>query len=417
MLLLRRRPGCWPSIVSLACAAGLVAGCASPGSPRPPSLHLPEPVRDLSALRSGDEVQLRFSVPRRTTDGQSIAEAVLHGTLCRQDTATSACKPVSLPEPVRTLHVPASAAQNASTMWVDHLPPELCNGAARPIAYRITLSNAVGRSAGMSDPVYTAAGAAPPPVLHLKAIGSRSGVLLQWAPAAGKDDVLLKRTQLDPPPEPARTAPAAPAKAEQHTKTHMEPGRAKTSSPAAPGTVILQTSAQGGAGSTQTIDNTVDEGVRYAYEAVRQTTAQVGGRTLVLQSAASDPVEIAWRDVYPPPAPQQLTALGYVTTAAAAAGTNLSGPQTPGYAVDLIWQPVDDPRVIGYLVTRQALEATGELEGTAQPLNVTPVKTPGFHDSTAEPGKSYRYRVVAVDAKGNRSTPAMAQVDRQSSQP
>ncbi len=206
-------------------------------------------------------------------------------------------------------------------------------------------------------------------------------------------------------------------KSKQHTKTHPESGRAKTASPpAAPGTVVLQTGAQGGAGNTRTVDNTVVEGERYTYQAVRQTTAHVGGRTLVLQSTPSDPVQIAWRDVYPPPTPQQLTALGYAT-AAPASGSSSSGTETPGYAVDLIWQPVDDARVIGYMVTRQALKATGELDRAAQPLNTTPVKTPGFHDATAEPGKSYRYEVIAVDAKGNASAPATAQVDRQASQP
>ena len=42
--------------------------CASPGPPRAPSLQLPNPVSDLSAARVGDHVEIRFTVPRETTD-------------------------------------------------------------------------------------------------------------------------------------------------------------------------------------------------------------------------------------------------------------------------------------------------------------------------------------------------------------
>ena len=41
-------------ILSLA----LSAGCGTVGAPQPPSLHLPEPVRDLRASRKGDKVTL-----------------------------------------------------------------------------------------------------------------------------------------------------------------------------------------------------------------------------------------------------------------------------------------------------------------------------------------------------------------------
>ncbi|HEY0785677.1 MAG TPA: hypothetical protein VGD62_07375, partial [Acidobacteriaceae bacterium] len=51
-------------------------------------------------------------------------------------------------------------------------------------------------------------------------------------------------------------------------------------------------------------------------------------------------------------------------------------------------------------------------DGPAEQLNAIPVKTPGFHDSTAQPARSYRYEVVAVDARGNVSAPATAQVSR-----
>ena len=48
----------------IACAAG----CASPGPPQPPSLNLPEVVKDLTAERVGDVVQLHWTTPDMTTD-------------------------------------------------------------------------------------------------------------------------------------------------------------------------------------------------------------------------------------------------------------------------------------------------------------------------------------------------------------
>src|ERR1035441_4608651 len=51
-----------------AAAVLLLAGCASPGPPLPPSLKLPEVVTDLTARRVGDQVMLHWTTPTRTTD-------------------------------------------------------------------------------------------------------------------------------------------------------------------------------------------------------------------------------------------------------------------------------------------------------------------------------------------------------------
>ncbi len=46
----------------------LLPGCGTPGAPQPPSLNLPAPVEDLSAIRTGDQVALTWTMPRRNTD-------------------------------------------------------------------------------------------------------------------------------------------------------------------------------------------------------------------------------------------------------------------------------------------------------------------------------------------------------------
>src|SRR5436305_716508 len=53
-----------PAVMALA----LLAGCATPGAPLPPSLNLPKPVADLRAVRRGDTVTLTWTPPREPTD-------------------------------------------------------------------------------------------------------------------------------------------------------------------------------------------------------------------------------------------------------------------------------------------------------------------------------------------------------------
>jgi len=79
-------------------------------------------------------------------------------------------------------------------------------------------------------------------------------------------------------------------------------------------------------------------------------------------------------DAFPPPAPQGLVAI-------AAEG-----------AVVLSWQGVAAPDLAGYLVLRG--EGVNE---TLQPLTSAPVIERSYRDSTARPGVTYVYAVVAID--------------------
>ena len=124
---------------------------------------------------------------------------------------------------------------------------------------------------------------------------------------------------------------------------------------------------------------------------VRERTVQLGGRTLKLRSEMSAPVEFTLREVYAPAAPTAANVAGYFTGTA------------PLYAVDLIWQPVNDTALAGYNVYRQHVDANGTTLGARNKLNAAIVPMPAFHDATAKPTERYRYDVTAVDAKGNES--------------
>ena len=124
----------------------LLAGCASPGPPLPPSLKLPAIVTDLRAERIGAEVSLHWTVPTRTTDGVAV-KGPMTAAICREistlpltsgaNAGFAACAEVA------RLVLPAGAASA-----VDKLPPELSSVGPSLLAYRVRLFNAAGKTAG-----------------------------------------------------------------------------------------------------------------------------------------------------------------------------------------------------------------------------------------------------------------------------
>lgn len=401
-------------------AGGFVCGCASPGPPRPPSLYIPRIVSDLAATRRGDAIDLRFTVPGLSTDGQPLRARALQGALCRQEVMGAQCRLVDTAETGQPIPVPGPGADPA-ILWTDPLPPALRSGNPRPIAYCVELKTPSGATAGYSDPVYAAAGTAPAQVSELRAEGTRVGVVLHWLPVSGAGEVLLRRVEPEKTTPPAHVAgregdskfrafappvvsgPLQSSKSQGHVRgAHGGHAFAEKHADSDPGVLWLQ--AEPGVGSSAaTIDNSIEPGIPYLYTAVRREHVQIGGRSLELESSPSNEVAITWRDIYPPASPTGLVALGYDQPAAPAS-------QTPGYAVDLIWEPVEDGQLAGYLVFRQVTDPRQLVMPGPSQLTPQPLATPGFHDATVMPAQGYRYSVVAVGTNGQRSAPVSADV-------
>jgi hypothetical protein len=345
-------------------------GCASPGPPHAPSLFIPKFPADLTALRKGDRVDLRFTAPQRSTDNLPLRAATIRVGFCRQIEHRRCVPLASATREVAPSHVGAPSIVTVS----DALPPDLATGAARLIGYRIELFNPSGQTVGWSEPAYTAAGQAPPDVADLRAEGTRLGVLLTWQAASGAGSgaskIILERTDLDAKSDVSKHG-AAPANG-----TRLEAN-----------------------GTARTLDTTAKPDVTYRYSAIRTVTAQVGGRGLELRSGDSPAATITLRLAYAPPPPTGLTAAGFVADAT---------PTTPaGYAIDLNWQPVEDTGLLaglaGYNIYREAIDEVGRATSPRRRLNRMPVQIPAFHDAEAQPSQRYRYSVTAVDAKGNES--------------
>jgi hypothetical protein len=371
-------------------------GCASPGPPRAPSLKLPRLVKDLTAQRSGNEVQLHWTTPDKTTDDLDIKGSIT-AEICRVAAATvHSVAPVCAP--VKTLSVQPGPSQTTEI-----LPSTLTSDPAELIVYRVRILNSSGHAAGLSNEAFAAAGAAPPPVEQLRITPVPTGAMLEWQPrdtvvatvaldrlihdalahvekSHKKSESPLKtKPKNQPKPQPKKQPEAKPADENPATKSLF-------AAPSEPIELKLQTPKQdtdpGG-----TIDRTALRGETYDYTAQRVRTVVIAGHTLEIRSEASPVTVVHMRDTFPPRTPTGLAAI------------------SADHSIDLSWEPDTDSDLAGYNVYRQELSSAGTLSGKVLHLNATPVVGPAYSDLTAIPGRRYAYRVTAVDSTGNESAP------------
>lgn len=374
--------------------AAFATGCASPRPPKPPSLNLPQPVKDLTAERIGNQVLLHWTTPEKTTDGFEIKGPVT-AEVCRivypAGHAASDCVPITR-LPVRS----------GPTQCSETLPQPLTNDPVTLLGYRVQLLNAHGRSSGFSQQAFAAAGAAPPAVDQLRAAASPSGILLQWRVENTQAIVELDRlpagaasvssSSANPP---ARSA--SPDLSQKQAKDQRK-DKSKTSrtsahpQPPLPSEIRLRTPER----STDpggTSDQTAAKGETYRYTAQRVLPVSLEGHALALRSLPSPPVTVTFRDIFPPAIPTGLEAVP-------------GGVALSDRSIDLSWTPDDDSDIAGYFVYRQPVSSAGILTGSTILLTHTPIAEPAFRDHTVVIGQRYAYRVTAVDARGNQSAPS-----------
>lgn len=357
---------------ALTLASLLATGCASPGPPHAPSLNLPQPVSDLTASRTGNIVELHFTLPHLSTDKLPLYNprhhhTSVHGTVCRsliQGSCTTVAK----------LDIPLSATDHTPYTWHESLPADLTTGEPRLLRYQVVFLSPLGKSAGPSNTAFTAAGPAPVPIEALQATGTRAGTRIQWSPMA-PGDVLLNRTPLAP------------------TAKHNTD-------------LWLNANATG---SDHTLDATIIANTPYRYSAERRITLTLGAHVIELRSSPSSPVEFTLHPIYPPATPTGLAATAFTPP------PQPGSTETPHYAIDLIWQPVPDgdttaaqaAPLAGYNIYREPASGTSPRIR----LNQAPVPEPGFHDPTAEPATTYRYFITAIDGNNNESKAATILVE------
>jgi len=359
--------------LSALAAGAFLAGCGTPGAPMPPSLKLPEPVSNLAATRTGNQVALTWSMPRRNTD-KLLIKGGIPVRVCRRE-GSGPCQPV----PGDFSFSPAAKAAFTET-----LAPPLASGAPRPLAYFVELLGPHGRSAGLSNAAALLAGEAPAPVAGLSAKLRKDGVVLRWTPLSpteqlpGSTVVRLHRTLLQ-----------APSKSGPEAKPGAQQGLLAPAPEAIEQTLLVDAPAQ----TDRAIDKTILFSRTYEYRAQRVACVTIDGQTVELPGPLSEPIRIEAIDTFPPAVPAGLAAV------ATAADSN--GGPSPSQSIDLSWLPVPEADLAGYAVYRRD---SSEPNGTWQRISPPqPVIGPAFHDPQVLAGHSYRYAVTAIDQNGHES--------------
>jgi hypothetical protein len=352
----RSQPPADPRRRRLALAAAALAlaaaGCARVGAPEPPLKRIPPAPAPVAAVQEAGVLVVRCGLPAANSDGTAVKgyrRLEVLGVLAPPGAILDA-----LPA-----ELPLVASWGEST-----LPGQLRE---RGFEARLNLAGRFGATAGtvvlavrfMND---RGRWSPPSPALRcpvgavaetpggVAAVPGKAGVALQWnepaanfdgtAPAAWDHCRVLRRRLPDGPVETAGRAD--------------RPARAFTDAEAAP-----------------------DRRYAYALVFVRRVD---DGEVL---SAPSPWLEVDTRDVFPPDAPENPAAL------------------LEDGRIKLIWSPVTDADVAGYLVERRA-----DGEAAFVPVTPTPVADALCVDADADPKRPWRYRVIAVDGHGNRSVPS-----------
>jgi hypothetical protein len=343
----------------VALAAGLaIAGCGTPGAPLPPSLKLPDPVSDLSATRTGNQVSLTWTMPKKNTD-KLLLKGNIPVRVCRKEGAGTCASAGSL-----------QLVPGADGVFSESLSQPLATGVPRPLTYFVELTNHNGRSAGLSNDAVVLAGEAPEPVIGLAAHVRKGGIALHWTPdqAAAHDPtsiaIRLHRKLLTPlttkPPQGPLAPPPEPVEQSLLVDSRAQSGRA--------------------------LDKNIRFGQVYEYRAQRVARIAVDGQTLELAGELSAPIRVEALDIFPPAVP---TGLAAVATA---------GDTSTETSIDLSWQPVTDPDLAGYRVYRREAGGAWRRISPAQPI-----VPPAYQDAQVQPGHTYSYAVSAIDQLGHES--------------
>jgi len=345
--------------------AAYVTGCGTPGAPLPPSLKLPDPVTNLAAVRTGNQVLLTWTMPKKNTD-KMLIKGNIPVRVCRKE-GSGACETV----PANLSFPPAAKAT-----FTEMLPAKLASGAPRPLSYSVELLSPHGRSAGPSNAAHVLAGEAPAAVAGLSSKLRKEGVVLSWTAAESGDRttvIRLHRKLLTP-----QANSAASSKSQQRL---LAPSKEPLEQ-----TLLVDSPTQPG----RALDSSIRFGQTYEYRAQRVARVVVDGEPVELAGPLSDPIRVEAIDTFPPAVP---TGLAAVATAADSA----TGP-----SIDLSWLPVSEADLAGYAVYRREGDTSDSPWQRISPA--PPVVGPAFHDAQVQPGHTYHYAVTAIDQLGHEST-------------
>lgn len=346
--------------------AALAASCGTPGIPEPPSLELARPVRDLKAVRKGNEVHLTWSVPELTEDHQTFRHPG-RTRICRgvgsplHDCGTPVVElpPQKPPEAQPSRFSRKERSQKTTPpqeSYTDRLSPSLeMQSPTSNLVYAVSVFNSYGRSAGLSDQVQVLSAPTLSPPENLNAQLSAEGVKLEWSAVKPLEIPGLRYTY------------------------RVYRRDAQTNKDSVAGEVQLS-----GQPNPSLLDTGFEWEKTYDYRVTVVTAVEQPGGSEQIEGDDTPPVGVVAHDVFPPAAPAGLQAV-------------FSGPGQKPF-IDLVWAANSESDLAGYNVYRRG---TG---GEPLKINTELVKSPAFRDSDVASGQQYFYSISAVDAHGNQSS-------------
>jgi hypothetical protein len=342
--------------ISLTAVLPFLVACGMVAPPQPPSLYLPQPATNLTATRTGNDVHLHWTMPKRATD-RVLLKGDQDAHICRS-IAGSPCESAG----------DAKYAPEAQADFTDHLPAALIIGQPQLITYTVELRNRRELAAGPSNSAWSASGPAPAPVATFAADIRSEGVLLHWQPAQDASTLIrIERTLV------IKTG-AAPKESSALLRKGAE----------APAQQTLEVGYELQHDPAHAYDKDAAFDQEYRYMAQRIQTLNLGGHTIEIASEPSTVVTLNTRDIFPPAVPTGLVAV--------------ASPEE--HAIDLSWSPNTENDLAGYVVYRR------DAGSSAAPTRISPAQPiagPAFRDATAVPGRKYAYSVSAVDQDKNES--------------
>lgn len=341
--------------------AGVVwlAGCGTPGAPRPPSLKLPQRVSDLAATRVGSTVTLTWTEPQRTTDGETIGKIgptlVCIGvndfpmTHCDETVADlsqpqfASCAP--------KIGQPVTCAVNLSKAVQVRNPLGLAT-------YAVEVMNTNGRSAGLSNQVR---------VPTAPSIPAASDVGAEVVPGAIVIGFKSSNTDL--------TGAYHVFRSEAGKTQFIDLGEAGP---------VMSDRTEFVKRRYGMLDRSFEWEQSYVYRIVGITTVHLpDGSSTVVEGDPSAEITVFAHDIFAPAVPTGLQAVA-------------SGVGQPPF-IDLTWAPNTESDLAGYNVYRHE-----EGQGATR-INTELVKAPAYRDEQVERGHKYFYAVTSVDLRGNES--------------
>lgn len=410
--------------VCLIVVTGLVPACGKKGPPLAPLPRVPAAVGEFAAVRRGDTVLVSFVAPTTNVSGDAPADVAavelyaVTGATAPTFTAGPLPADVTLwsTTRVRRPPPPLPPAEAATVPPIPREPGVVDQGE------RVTVTDVL--TAALRLPVASASPSLPTPDLspqrlspplvyvpdtlgvrrHYVAVAvSRGGRRSAWSPA--------KSVPVAEGPSP----PRAPTLTHDSTTLTLAwtpgPGAhlgevaspdgllpSRPLGPPVPATRynVYPAAAGGGTGDVATAGAPLNgaplaappwstPGVVFGEERCYAVRALDTAEGADVEGPASPPACVTPVDTFPPAAPTRLDAVGGVGV------------------VSLIWDRVEEPDVVGYLVFR------GPVDGTpTQLLTPAPIVASSFEDRAVTPGTRYAYVVVAIDSATppNRSGPS-----------